>query len=98
VEESNKAIEAMKESIANKEEAKAKAEEALAEAEEDLDKLMQELDGLATYKEELHSACDYVLKNFEVRQSARTQEIEALKQAKAILSGAKFEAFLQRRS
>merc|ERR1719421_177214 len=56
VEESNKAIEAMKESIANKEEAKAKAEEALAEAEEDLDKVMQELDGLATYKEELHSA------------------------------------------
>jgi len=98
VEESNKAIEAMKESIANKEEAKAKAEEALAEAEEDLDKVMQELDGLATYKEELHSACDYVLKNFDVRQSARTQEIEALKQAKAILSGAKFEAFLQRRS
>merc|ERR1719161_3115804 len=98
VEESNKAIEAMKESIANKEEAKAKAEEALAEAEEDLDKVMQELDGLATYKEELHSACDYVLKNFDVRQSVRTQEIEALKQAKAILSGAKFEAFLQRRS
>merc|ERR1719160_1651544 len=98
VEESNKAIEAMKASIANKEEKKAKAEEALAEAEEDLDKVMEELDGLATYKEELHSACDYVLKNFDVRQSARTQEIEALKQAKAILSGAKFEAFLQRRS
>ena len=28
-------------------------------------------------------------------QTARDEEIEALKQAKAILSGAKFEAFLQ---
>ena len=36
-----------------------------------------------------------VMKNFEIRQTARDEEIEALKQAKAILSGAKFEAFLQ---
>ena len=39
--------------------------------------------------------CDFVMKNFEIRQTARDEEIEALKQAKAILSGAKFEAFLQ---
>ena len=36
-----------------------------------------------------------VLKNFEIRQTARDQEIEALKQAKAILSGANFSEFLQ---
>ena len=47
------------------------------------------------YKEQLHSSCDFVLKNFDIRQTARDEEIEALKQAKAILSGAKFEAFLQ---
>ena len=35
------------------------------------------------------------MKNFDIRQTARDEEIEALKQAKAILSGAKFEAFLQ---
>ena len=35
------------------------------------------------------------VKNFEIRQTARDEEIEALRQAKAILSGAKFEAFLQ---
>merc|ERR1719453_1764193 len=98
VEEANESIESMKKSIAEKEKKKATAEAALAEAEEDLDKVMQELDGLASYKGELHGACDFVLKNFEIRQTARGEEIEALKQAKAILSGAKFEAFLQRRS
>ena len=44
---------------------------------------------------ELHQSCDIVLKNFDVRQTARDEEVEALKQAKAILSGAKFEEFLQ---
>jgi len=38
---------------------------------------------------------DWKRKNFEIRQTGRDEEIEALKQAKAILSGAKFEAFLQ---
>ena len=34
-------------------------------------------------------------KSFEIRQMARDQDIEALKQAKAILSGAKFsEVFI----
>merc|ERR1719443_1267325 len=97
VEESNKAIEAMKASIVEKKEKKAEAEEALAEAEENLDKVEEEIAGLKTYNDELHAACDFTLKNFEKRQTARDQEIEALKQAKAILSGAKFEAFLQRR-
>merc|ERR1719454_909811 len=46
-------------------------------------------------KAELHSSCDFIVKNFEIRQQARDEEIEALKQAKAILSGAKFEEFLQ---
>merc|ERR1719433_1340947 len=31
---------------------------------------------------ELHAECDYVLKNFDVRQKARGEEIEALQQAK----------------
>ena len=43
----------------------------------------------------LYSDLSLVMKNFDIRQTARDEEIEALKQAKAILSGAKFEAFLQ---
>merc|ERR1719217_2067068 len=95
VEEANKSIEAMKASIVEKKEKK--TEEALAEAEENLDKVEEEIAGLKTYNDELHAACDFTLKNFDKRQTARDGEIEALKQAKAILSGAKFEAFLQRR-
>jgi chromosome segregation ATPase len=95
---SNESIDSDKKAIAEKKEQKAKAEVALATAEKDLDFVISELDGLAAYKAELHSACDYVLKNFDIRQTKRGEEIEALKQAKAILSGAKFEAFLQKRS
>ena len=40
---------------------------------------------------ELHASCDFVMKNFEIRQSSRDEEIQALQQATAILSGAKFE-------
>ncbi len=35
------------------------------------------------------SACDYILKNFDVRQAARAAEMDALREAKNILSGAK---------
>merc|ERR1719364_538281 len=81
--------------IVNKSESKAKAEADLVEAKENKEAVMLELEQLANYKAELHSSCDFVMKNFEIRQTARDEEIEALKQAKAILSGAKFEAFLQ---
>merc|ERR1719502_661212 len=46
-------------------------------------------------KADLHKSCDFTLKNFELRQTARDDEIEALKQALAMFSGASFSAFLQ---
>jgi hypothetical protein len=45
----------------------------------------------------LHSQCDFTLQNFDVRQAALTQELEALGQAKSILKGSKFTAFLERK-
>merc|ERR1719408_788371 len=95
VKETNASIEAKSKDIVNKSETKAKAEADLVEAKENKEAVMLELEQLANYKAELHSSCDFVMKNFEIRQTARDEEIEALKQAKAILSGAKFEAFLQ---
>merc|ERR1711871_1088063 len=95
VKETNGSIEAKCKDIVNKSETKAKAEADLVEAKENKEAVMLELEQLANYKAELHSSCDFVMKNFEIRQTARDEEIEALKQAKAILSGAKFEAFLQ---
>jgi len=95
VKDTNGSIEAKSKDIVNKSETKAKAEADLVEAKENKEAVMLELEQLANYKAELHSSCDFVVKNFDIRQTGRDEEIEALKQAKAILSGAKFEAFLQ---
>jgi len=95
VKETNNSIEAKTNDITNKSEEKAKAESDKVEAEVEKEAVMTELEQLANEDADLHSSCDFVLKNFEIRQTARDQEIEALKQAKAILSGAKFSAFLE---
>ena len=68
----------------------------LVQAKEGKESVMVELQQLSNYNAELHSSCDFVVKNFDIRQTARDEEIEALKQAKAILSGANFGEFLQR--
>jgi len=95
VKETNASIEAKSKEIVNKSEEKSKAETDLVETKEAKEAVMLELEQLSNYNAELHQSCDFVLKNFDVRQTARDEEIEALKQAKAILSGAKFEEFLQ---
>jgi len=95
VKETNASIEAKSKDILNKSEEKAKAEADLVETKESKEAVMLELEQLSNYNAQLHQSCDFVLKNFEVRQTARDEEVEALKQAKAILSGANFEAFLQ---
>jgi septal ring factor EnvC (AmiA/AmiB activator) len=43
---------------------------------------------IANYISDLHNSCDFITQNFEVRREARTNEIEGLKNAKAVLSGA----------
>ena len=58
---------------------------------------MNEQQQLMNENADLHKSCDFTLKNFDIRQTARDQEVEALRQAKAILSGAKF-LFLQKRA
>merc|ERR1719243_509842 len=93
VKETNASIEAASKAIVNKSEEKATAEADLVETEDSLAAVELELEQLGNYKLQLHQSCDFVLKNFEIRQTARDEEIEALKQAKAILSGAKFESF-----
>jgi septal ring factor EnvC (AmiA/AmiB activator) len=93
--ETNAGIEAKSKDIANKSEAKGKAEDYLVQAQAEHESVVTQLDELAAYNSELHASCDFILKNFDARQQARDEEIEALKQAKAILSGADMEAFLQ---
>merc|ERR1719223_1719648 len=95
VKETNASVEAKSKDIVAKTESKAKAEGDLVQAKQNLEGTNLELEQLSNYNAELHSSCDFVVKNFEIRQTARDEEVEALKQAKAILSGADFDALLQ---
>jgi len=87
VKDSNGAIEMKQRDITNKSEQKAKAEADLTQSNQDLAGENTELAQLAQYAQQLHTACDFVVNNFEIRQAARDQEVDALDQAKAILSG-----------
>ena len=95
VKDSNASIQEKTKSQVNKTEEKAKAEENMNQAIQDKEAALLELEQLSNYNAELHQSCDFVMKNFEIRQTARDEEIEALKQAKSILSGAKFIQYLQ---
>merc|ERR1740130_883736 len=48
------------------------------------------------YKQQLHGECDWLLSNFGLRKSARADEVDALKNAKAVLSGADY-SFVQQK-
>jgi hypothetical protein len=98
VKDTNGSIESKSKEITNKSELKAKAEDDKVEAEESRDKILLDLEQLSNENADLHKACDFVLKNFDIRQTARDEEVEALKQAKAILSGMKFIQFLKQGS
>merc|ERR1719352_449140 len=76
VKETNASIEAKSKDIVNKSEEKAQAEADLVETEEAHEAVMLELEQLSNYKGQLHESCDFVLKNFDVRQTARDEEIE----------------------
>merc|ERR1719231_1590900 len=66
----------------------AQAEAELLESEEGLKDKQHTLMGVERYIMELHQECDFLLKYYSVRQDARAGEVDALKNAKAVLSGA----------
>merc|ERR1719183_3173735 len=78
--DSNESIIKLTQAIMDLSEARAKA---------DFKATMDELEDLHETNADLHGSCDYILNNFDARQAARAAEIEALKEAKAILSGMK---------
>jgi hypothetical protein len=48
------------------------------------------LDKLGQLLTSLHGQCDYIIKYFDIRQQSRAEEMDAIEEAKAILSGADF--------
>merc|ERR1719440_309234 len=77
-------------SIEDKESAKADLEATNIAAGEEKTAKMKEAMATAQYLSELHGECEWLLSNFEVRKEARAGEVDSLKKAKAVLSGADF--------
>jgi len=82
------AVEAMSKSMVNKAEELAKVDENHAKSTSSLRATEADLLSLLKYVTELHTSCDFLIRYFDVRQTKRSEEIEALQQAKAIFSGA----------
>merc|ERR1740138_1807482 len=87
--DSNKSIKQCLRANVNMSEEKAKSEEALSRDETDLAATMKTLESLNDELGDLKKSCDFVLNNFSARQEARALEMDALREAKNILSGMK---------
>jgi len=77
-------------SIEDKESAKADLEGTLVASKEEKAAKTKEAMATAQYLSEVHGDCDWLLSNFQVRKEARAGEVDALKKAKAVLSGADY--------
>jgi peptidoglycan hydrolase CwlO-like protein len=82
-------------SIEDKESAKADLEGTLVASKEEKAAKTKEAMATAQYLSEVHGDCDWLLSNFDTRKEARAGEIDSLKKAKAVLSGADY-SLLQR--
>jgi len=60
-------------------------EEKINEAKESRKMAYDELDIAHKYTSELHSTCDFVVENFDLRTAARKNELESLKNAKTVM-------------
>merc|ERR1719379_135507 len=76
--------------IVEKEQQMAEAEALLQKATAAHKSESEELMALKDYVANLHKECDFLLQNFDARKTARTNEIEAIKKAKAVLAGADY--------
>lgn len=87
--ESNDSIKAKSRAIVDNTEELAETEQAISQATLSRDETLRDLESLAATKASLHSQCDFLLKNFDLRQKARASELDALAEVKAILRGMK---------
>merc|ERR1719198_2832007 len=77
-------------SLTEKESIKASLEEDLEASKGTLDSTTKELTATLQYIASLHLECDWLMKYFDVRKEARASEVDALGNAKAVLSGADY--------
>jgi len=90
MEESQATRAANTKSITAKEAEKAASETSLVSLKDAKTATDEDLSLINSYIGELHTSCDFIVQNFDLRKEARSNEVEGLKNAKAILSGANF--------
>jgi len=83
--------------ISAKASAKAEAEEGKVADESSKMSEFKELTATKQYEGQLHAECDWLIQNFDLRKTMRGEEMENLKTAKSVLSGADF-SLLQKQS
>jgi len=83
--------------LSQKGSAKADTEGALQDTSAHLADENKELMATEKYVASLHAECDWLLQYFDARKEARTGEIDSLKKAKAVLSGADYSLVQMRR-
>jgi len=91
VKDTTASIEAARKAISEKEKQTASATSEQKETEEAQTANAVELEKLGKLLEGTHMSCDFVIKYFDIRQKARSEEMDAITEAKAILSGADFK-------
>jgi len=77
-------------SIAMKEATKADLGAAITKMSSEKGATMKEAMATAEFIKDLHLDCDWLLANFQARKDARAGEVESLKNAKSVLSGASY--------
>jgi len=87
--ESNDSIKQKGKAVVDTMEELADTEQGISQATISKGETLRELESLAGTKGELHQQCDFLIKNFELRQKARYAEMDALAEVKAILGGMK---------
>jgi len=79
-----------KKSLTEKEGARAAMKGELEQSKEDHTSTSKELKATKQYIASLHSECDWLIQYFDMRKTARAEEVDALGKAKAVLNGADF--------
>jgi len=77
-------------SLLDKEGALADLEASLGDHKGNLESTTKELSATNDYISNLHLECDFLLKYYDMRKEARTNEIDAMEKATAVLNGADF--------
>merc|ERR1719498_2289287 len=78
------------ESITSKEAAKADMDSNIESTKQKKSSQEAELSNIKGYIAQLHANCDFLIENYDLRKAARENEVEGLKNAKGVLSGANF--------